>query len=121
MQKVLVVDDDPVIVSMLKKFLESKDYQVLTAADGVDALQEVNRENPKVVLLDIDIPSKDGLEVLQEIKRRDRNTGIIMITAMADDAIGQSALAAGAFDYITKPFDWDYLERVLWWKLRLMD
>ncbi len=121
MSKILVVDDEPVIVNLLKKFLEKKNYDVVTASNGMEAIEKVKGEKPKVVLLDIYMPGKSGLEVLKEIKQYDKKIGVIMVTAVTDEAVGRNALDLGAFDYIIKPFDLDYLEKVLWWKLKLMD
>ena len=119
--RVLVVDDDDVIRRLLKGFLEKKGYEVVLAVDGNDALDKVRTERPTVVLLDITMPQKSGFEVLKEIKRSDAGIGVIMVTAHADDAIGREALALGAFDYVSKPFDLEYLEKVLWWRLQLVE
>ncbi|HEY2931053.1 MAG TPA: response regulator [Acidobacteriota bacterium] len=121
MTKILVVDDEPVIVNLLRKFLEKKSFEVVTASNGTEALEKVKTESPKVVLLDIYMPGKSGLEVLKEVKQYNKDIGVIMVTAVTDEAVGRSALNMGAFDYIVKPFDLDYLEKVLWWKLKLMD
>ena len=120
MPTVLAVDDDPVILNLLKKFLEQKSYTVVTASDGIEALEKVAREKPAVVLLDVYMPRKSGLEVLREIKQSHSDVAVIMVTAVTDEVVGQTALTMGALDYIVKPFDLDYLERVLWWKLKLM-
>ncbi|MBI4455665.1 MAG: response regulator [Acidobacteria bacterium] len=114
MFKVLVVDDDPAVVGLLKAFLEKKNCQVLTAYDGVEALQRVQENNPQLVLLDVYMPKKDGLEVLKEIKQY-KNISVVMITAATGQAVWQEALARGALDYITKPCDLSYLEKILWW------
>jgi DNA-binding response OmpR family regulator len=121
MPKILVVDDDAIVLNLLKRFLEKKNYEVLTAANGLEAMEQVRKEAPRIVLLDIYMPRKSGLEVLKEIKEFNPDIGVIMVTAVTDEAVGRSALTMGAFDYILKPFDLDYLEKVLWWKLRLMD
>ena len=93
---------------------------MVTACDGVEALEKFHAEKPKVVLLDIYMPRKSGLEVLKEIMEHSKETGVIMVTAVTDEAVGRSALGMGAFDYITKPFDLEYLEKILWWKLMMM-
>lgn len=121
MSKILVVDDDQVIVNVLKRFLEKKNYEVVTASNGMEAIERVKQENPKVVLLDIYMPGKNGVEVLKEIKQYNKDIGVIMVTAETDEAVGSDALKLGAFDYVIKPFDLEYLEKVLWWKLKLMD
>ncbi|MBI4456828.1 MAG: response regulator [Acidobacteria bacterium] len=121
MSKILVVDDDPVIVHLLRVFLEQRNYEVATASNGVEALEKVREENPKIVLLDIYMPGKSGLAVLKEIKQYNKDISVIMVTAVTDEAVGHNALTMGAYDYIIKPFDLDYLEKVLWWKLQLMN
>jgi DNA-binding response OmpR family regulator len=121
MTKILVVDDDTAICGLIKKSLEKENYEVATASDGFEAMEKVRHENPAVVILDIDMPLKSGLEVLREIKQYNKNIGVIMITAMKSEAVGREALTMGAFDYITKPFDMEYLEKVLMWKLKFMD
>ncbi|MBI2822728.1 MAG: response regulator [Acidobacteria bacterium] len=121
MAKILVVDDEPAIRAVLKEFLEKRNHEVFTASDGVEALEKICSENPKVVLLDIQMPGKSGLDVLEEIRRRNWNIGVIIVTAVEDEPVAGTALKGGAFDYITKPFDLEYLAKVLWWKLRLME
>jgi DNA-binding response OmpR family regulator len=111
----------PYFAKLCKRFLETKNYEVATAFDGFEAMEKVRHENPAVVLLDIDMPLKNGLEVLREIKQHNKNIGVIMVTAVKSEAVGRHALAMGAFDYIIKPFDFEYLEKVLMWKLRFMD
>ncbi|MDA2937280.1 response regulator [Acidobacteria bacterium AH-259-A15] len=118
--KVLVVDDEPAVVKTLETFLKRKGCSVVTAFDGNDALQKVRLENPQVVLLDIRMPAKNGLEVLPEIKEMNKDVGVIMVTGVQDKEIGQRALELGAFDYIIKPFSYEYLEKVLWWSVKLM-
>lgn len=120
MAKILVVDDESPIVNLLEKFLEEKNYDVVTASNGEEALEEFHRENPSIVLLDIHMPGKSGIEVLKELKQANPHVGVVMITGIADEDMGRSALKPGALDYITKPFDFDYLERVLWLKLKLL-
>jgi DNA-binding response OmpR family regulator len=121
MKKILIVDDEAEIVTILERFLRLKQYDVITAANGTEAIEKVRGEHPEVVLLDINMPGKTGLEVLVEIKALDPRIGVIMVTAQTDEESGRFALSNGAFDYIIKPFDFEYLEKVLWWKLKLMD
>ncbi len=118
--RVLVVDDDPNTVGLLEEFLRAKGYEVLTAGDGVEALRKVTEERPQVILLDIKMPEMDGLEVLRRLREIDKEVGVIMITVMDEQEIGREAMALGAFDYILKPLDLDYLERSLWYKISQM-
>ena len=121
MSKILVVDDEPVIVNLLREFLQGKNYEVVTASGGVEAIEKVRQEAPKVVLLDINMPGMSGLEVLQHIKQHHPEVGVIMMTALQDEGLGPKVLSLGAFDYVMKPFDLQHLEKVLWWRLQMTD
>jgi CheY-like chemotaxis protein len=120
MPRVLVVDDEPDAVYLLREFLEAKGYEVLTASDGEEALQKVKEERPHVILLDVRMPGMNGLEVLKRVREIDHEVGVIMVTAVNEEETGRQALQLGAFDYITKPLDFTYLERSLWLKLQMM-
>jgi DNA-binding response OmpR family regulator len=116
-KKILVVDDEPPVCNMLKKFLLQKGYKVDTALSGKEALKIVRKKKPHIVLLDIKMPEMDGLEVLQRIVEIDKEVGVIMITAVKQDNIGKRCIQLGAYDYIIKPLNLDYLETVLMVKL----
>ncbi len=118
--RVLVVDDDPEFVEMLRDFLSAKGYEVSTACDGLEALQKVKEERPHLILLDILMPKLDGLEVLEQLRQIDQEVGVIMITAVNEEETGRKAMELGAFDYIVKPLDLPYLERSLWYKITMM-
>jgi len=120
MPRVLVVDDEADAVELLQEFLREKGYEVLTASNGEEALQKVKEERPHAILLDIRMPKMNGLEVLRRVREIDHEVGVIMVTAINEEETGQQALQSGAFDYITKPLDFAYLERVLWTKIQLM-
>ena len=113
MERILVVDDEIEVCKILKEFLSEKGYEVYTALDGATALQKVRETKPHVVLLDIIMPGMGGIDVLKEIKKIDPTTGVIMITAVTDHELAKRTLELGAYDYITKPVDLDYLENVL--------
>ena len=120
MRKVLVVDDEPQAVELLEEFLTAKGYAVVGASGGAEALHKLKEERPHLMLLDIRMPVMDGLEVLRRAREIDREVGIVMVTAVNEESIGREALRMGAYDYITKPLDFDYLERVLWVKMTMM-
>ena len=120
MRKVLVVDDEPQAVELLEEFLTAKGYAVVGASGGEEALRRLKEERPHLMLLDIRMPVMDGLEVLRRAREIDREVGIVMVTAVNEERIGREALRMGAYDYITKPLDFDYLERVLWVKMTMM-
>ncbi len=117
MERILVVDDEKEVCRALEEFLLLKGYTVTTAFDGPSALAAIQREPPHVVLLDIIMPGMSGIDVLREIKAHHPGIGVVMITAVTDQAQGNATLAMGADDYITKPVDLDYLEMVLMVKL----
>jgi len=120
MARILVVDDEIAIVDILKSFLEEKEHKVFTAYDGVEAVEVTKRERPHVILLDIYLPKMDGIQVLKAVREFDDTIGIIIMTGFREKDVAQEALKLGAFDYINKPFDFDYLERALETKLQLM-
>jgi DNA-binding response OmpR family regulator len=120
MPRVLVVDDEAYAVELLQEFLTAKGYEVLAASDGEEALQKVKEERPHLILLDVRMPKMNGLEVLRRVREMDHEVGVIMVTAVSEEETGRQALQLGAFDYITKPLDFQYLERSLWAKLLLM-
>ena len=90
------------------------------AATGTEGLRRLREDRPHLVLLDITLPDRSGLDVLREAKEFDSRVGIIMVTGVHDEEIGRQALQAGAFDYITKPLDLQYLEQALWYKVTTM-
>jgi DNA-binding response OmpR family regulator len=120
MARILVVDDEFAIVDILKAFLEDKEHTVFVAYDGAEAVMVAKKERPHVILLDIYLPKLDGIQVLQAVKEFDETIGIIIMTGFREKEVAQKALELGAFDYINKPFDFDYLERTLDTKLQLM-
>jgi len=120
MARILVVDDEIAIVDLLKSFLEDKEHKVFTAYDGVEALEITKRERPHLILLDIYLPKMDGIQVLKAVREFDDTIGIIIMTGVREKDVAQEALQLGAFDYINKPFDFDYLARALDTKLQLM-
>lgn len=105
-RKILVVDDEEVLVEAITYNLEQSGYQVLTASDGMSALEIARQEAPDLIVLDIMLPGMDGLEVCRQL-RRDKRTStvpIIMLTAKADEIDKVVGLEVGADDYVTKPF-----------------
>ncbi|PPD58439.1 response regulator transcription factor [Dehalogenimonas etheniformans] len=101
--KILVVDDEPKIVSTVRAYLERDGYEVLTAGNGKTALDVFRRDKPDLIVLDLMLPEIDGLEVCQTV-RRASDVPIIMLTARQEDADKLVGLEIGADDYVTKPF-----------------
>ena len=101
--RILLVDDEMSIIKFVSAALTARDYDVLTAMNGVAALQDFERELPDLVLLDINMPSLDGFEVCRRL-REWSEVPIIMLSARADETDKVKCLDLGADDYLTKPF-----------------
>ncbi len=102
-RKVLVVDDTRNVQMMLSDFLEGQDFEVLTASDGIEALEITRTARPDLILLDIMMPNMDGFQFISTL-RRESSTPVIMITARVQEADIIRGFDLGADDYITKPF-----------------
>ena len=120
MVRILVVDDEPDAVELLVEYLTGKGHTVTSAASGPEALRRLKEDRPHLILLDIMMPGMSGLEVLKRARAIDSEVGIIVVTAVHEDELGRQALAQGAFDFITKPVDFQYLDQCIWHKLALM-
>ena len=119
MHKLLVVDDEHDICDFVGTFFKDRGFNVFTALNGEEALFLTKKEKPDVVLLDIKMKGMDGLAALKHIKELDRNTKVIMVTALEDQDKMHEAYKLGACDYITKPLILDYLERTVLKNLRV--
>jgi two-component system response regulator MprA len=107
--RVLVVDDEPALRDALESSLAFEGYEVMTASDGLEALDTVAAEQPDLVLLDIMMPRMDGLTAVRRLRSRGDTVPVLMLTAR--DAVGDrvTGLDVGADDYLAKPFELDEL------------
>ncbi|GAB3862925.1 response regulator transcription factor [Dactylosporangium cerinum] len=103
-QRVLVVDDDPTVSDVVRRYLEREGFTVELAGDGQQALDAYDAERPDLVVLDLMLPGIDGLEVCRRLRAQDRALPIIMLTALGEESDRVLGLELGADDYITKPF-----------------
>lgn len=103
-EKILIVDDEPRVIDILKPFLEGEKYSVVTAATGTEALRVAATAKPDLILLDWMLPEMSGLDVCREI-RKSSNVAIIMLTARTDETDRVIGLELGADDYVVKPFN----------------
>jgi two-component system response regulator VicR len=101
--KILIVDDEPPIIDMLRYNLERGNYEVVVAWDGEEAVRKAQSERPDLIILDLMLPRLDGLEVCRAV-RRQRDVPIIMLTARDDEIDRVVGLELGADDYVVKPF-----------------
>ncbi|MCD6082576.1 sigma-54-dependent Fis family transcriptional regulator [Candidatus Aerophobetes bacterium] len=102
-EKILVVDDEPLVRNFLREVLEAEDYEVLTTEDGLSALKEVERGGIDLVITDVRMPKMNGIELLKEVKKRSPSTLVVVITAYGTIENAVEAMKNGACDYITKP------------------
>ncbi len=113
--KILVVDDNPQILSMVTTRLQSRGYQVLSAEDGEVALQTVEKEKPDVVILDVMMPKKNGWEVARAIRQnpQTKDIKILILTAIGESINELTSPLYGADAHLDKPFEFEELERLV--------
>ncbi len=115
-KKILVVDDEIELVKVLEIRLRKEGFEVVTAADGEDALKKARKEKPDLLILDLMLPKIDGYKVCRLLKfdQKYKNIPIIMLTARVEEHDRNLGMEMGADEYITKPFEWDkLLEKIL--------
>jgi two-component system alkaline phosphatase synthesis response regulator PhoP len=102
---ILIVDDEPSIVQLVRMYLERENFRVEVAVDGEAAVESVKSLQPALVILDVMLPKLDGLEVCRRLRGQDHPVAIIMLTARDEDIDKILGLELGADDYLTKPFN----------------
>jgi len=111
--RILVVDDEAPVREVLTEYFVTEGYAVEEATSGVEALTAIRGGRADLVLLDVRMPGLDGVQVLRRIRELDQNVPVIMVTANEDVGLAKETLKLGAFDYVAKPFDFDYLDRAV--------
>lgn len=104
-KRILIADDEINMIWALKKALGKENYEIISANNGLDAIEIVKKEEPDLVILDIKMPIVDGMEALKKIKEVNSNIPVIMMTAHGSTKLAVEAMKSGASDYISKPFD----------------
>ncbi|WP_129631216.1 response regulator transcription factor [Candidatus Oscillochloris fontis] len=104
MQRVLIVDDEPAIVTVIRERLEREGLHVQTVGSGEAALHLINQQPIDLVLLDVGLPDIDGFEVLRRLRAHDLDTPVLLLTARGDEIDRVVGLELGADDYVVKPF-----------------
>jgi DNA-binding NtrC family response regulator len=112
-ETILVADDDPYIQEVLGDRLESLGYRVLRAGDGKHALEIIERQDPEMAFLDIEMPGIKGLDLLKEIRKREKDFPVVMITAYGSIDLAVEAMKEGAYDFIPKPFKASHIKLVV--------
>ncbi len=113
MSKVLIVDDEPDVLLLLRVNLDAAGYQTVLAADGETAINRIDDSDPDLVLLDIMMPVMDGWGVLRALADRPSAPRVVVVSAKSSDRDVVRALTSGALEYVTKPFDPDDLLRIV--------
>ena len=103
--KILVVDDEEALRTVLSSELEGEGYQVSTAGDGEEAIKILGSQQFHLILLDIKMPNVDGFEVLKFVKQKQPSTKVIMLTGFADLKNAIESKKLGAEDFVSKPYD----------------
>lgn len=112
-KKILVVDDDPSVRELLEKALESPEYEVRGAADGVEALERIKDATFDIYLIDLMMPRMGGMDLLRALKDFDREAIVFIITGFGSEESAREARELGCSDYITKPFDVDEVKALI--------
>ncbi|MCW3108154.1 MAG: transcriptional regulator [Segetibacter sp.] len=102
--KILIAEDEPVILETMKLRLKRDGHEILTATNGKEAIEEIIAANPDIIITDIMMPFNSGIEVLGFAKSKNKNTKVIVLSMMGQENVVLEAFQLGADDYITKPF-----------------
>ena len=113
MLRLLVVDDEIDICDFVKNFFKERNFEVLVAYDGKEALEVVKSKKPEIVLLDLRMPVMGGMETLKEIQHINSDSKVVVVTAIEDTDTAEEAKHHGAVEYITKPLLLEQLERTV--------
>ena len=111
--KILVVDDEPLIRNFLKESLTRLNKKVFTAQNGQDAIKQIENQDFDLVITDVKMPKKSGIDVLKFVKQKNKNTLVVVISAFAKINSAIEALNFGAFNYLVKPFSFDTLKAII--------
>ena len=117
MPRILVVDDEEEVRTILSRFFSKKNYEVRTAETAEEAFGVLEKESMDAVLLDILLPGISGLQALARIRTSWPDLPVVVISGQDDEEVAKDSLRAGAFDYVVKPLNFDYLERTVYLKL----
>lgn len=109
MAKILLIDDEEMIRRRLEELLIMDGFEVFLAEDGEKGLEMFKKETPGIILVDIKMPGMDGFEVLEEVKKVSPETEVIVISGHGERETSNDVLRRKAFDYITKPINYDEL------------
>jgi DNA-binding NtrC family response regulator len=110
---ILIVDDEEESLERFRRMFEDEDYTVLTADDSTEALGLVEREKPSIVILSLTTSDVSEIKVLRRIKKMDENIEVVIITGYGTMKVARAAMELGAYDYVTKPFEDNYIKALI--------
>ncbi len=111
--RILLADDEEALRELLREQLSAQGYTIDEAKDGVEAIEKLQQNSYQLAILDINMPRKNGLDVLRHIREQNLPMRVIMLTGRVGFSVGSESMMLGADEYITKPFDLDYLEMAI--------
>lgn len=103
--KILIVDDDPIVLSVMESIIAAHGYPLSTATDGKQALEVLHKDKFSIVITDINMPVMNGMDLLKNVKAEFPKVGVIMVTGYSEDYSYMDVINAGAIDFMTKPFN----------------
>ncbi len=105
-QKIMIVEDSSLMIAVISNFIkkEGKDFEIITAGNGEEAVRKYGEQKPALVFMDIKMPGMDGITALEKIRQADSNAKIVMCTSLKEPEQEQRAKKAGCVGYIMKPF-----------------
>lgn len=109
----MIVEDEPDIFKLMKFLLEQEGYSVQGKTSGKEAVEYISHEQPRLVLLDLGLPDMSGFDVLKSIKNMKPDLPVVIVTGNHRETEARMAMELGAADYVTKPFDFNYLKNLL--------
>lgn len=114
-KKILIADDEEDVKVVVQLFLESKGYDIVTAYDGLDAMDRAREEKPDLIILDVMMPIIDGFEVCKKLKEDPdlKDIPVVMLSASSHAESKQRGIEVGAVEYIVKPFDPEKLQAII--------
>jgi DNA-binding NtrC family response regulator len=112
-KKVMIIDDEQSVCELLTQVLTKANYSASSETDPIKAIEHIYKDKPDCILLDIKMPKISGVELLAKIKEFDASIKVIMITGYGNLENAMESMKLGAFDYITKPFDLEFIRTVV--------
>lgn len=103
--KILIAEDDSLILKTMELSLKKEGYEIICCLDGMDAMEKIQSQCPDLIIVDIMLPYFSGLEITGKVKQNGNPTPVIVISAMGQQAVADEAMRLGADDYISKPFN----------------